>query len=237
VPQPKTLTERQLEVLGWIGASWLDDVMVGVSYRITAAALRGRGLVKIDGRGPTWSTSITDAGRALLSNWDSSNPSPLRPANGSVTEQLVADVIEAGGSLEVARRHYGGAGVDYVQRARAAERYGKVPAGKRLVVTPLSFATSRIDIIDAPTGTALELRPVPVPRMLTRARYHSAVRTFFDSADRHDISRAALPRVLRLLQALAGEADRRGFRVANERADPSSRGSRGLRRGQAPGAW
>jgi hypothetical protein len=123
-----------------------------------------------------------------------------REGNGSVTEQLVNDVIAAGGSLRVPRRSYGGEGVDYERRARLAERNGRVPAGKRLTVTSLSYRELQIDLVDAPEGTTLDLRPVPVPQHV--ARYHPVVGAFRSRSDHHEVSRAVLPRVSRILQGL-----------------------------------
>lgn len=212
VAQRKTLTDRQTIVLRWIGDDCPVGVMEGVSCRISAAALRNRGLVKISGRGPTWSAVITDEGRGYLEQVDGPTPPMRREGNGSVTEQLVNDVIAAGGSLRVPRRSYGGQGIDYERRARLAERNGRLPAGKRLTVTCLSNAELQIDLVDAPEGTTLDLRPVPVPNHVSR--YHAVVGEFRNRSDRHEVSRSVLPRVSRILQGLVLEAERRGYDVA-----------------------
>jgi hypothetical protein len=47
------LTEQQREILKWIGDGCPAGVMTDDSHRISAAALRRRGLVRITGRGPT----------------------------------------------------------------------------------------------------------------------------------------------------------------------------------------
>lgn len=185
-------------VLRWIEDDCPVGVMEGNSCRISAAALRNRGLVKISGRGPTWSAVISDAGRAYLEQVDRQTAPLRREANGSVTEQLVKDVIDAGGSLRVPRRSYRGEGIDYERRARLAERNGRVPPGKRLSVTFLPHGEMQIDMVDAPAGTTLDLRPVPVPHHV--ARYHPVVGAFRKPADRHEVSRAVLPRVSRILQ-------------------------------------
>ena len=212
VPQRETLTDRQTIVLRWIGDDCPVGVMEGNSCRISAAALRNLGLVKISGRGPTWSAVITDAGRGYLEQVDGPTPPLSREGNGSVTEQLVNDVIAAGGSLRVPRRSYGVKGVDYERRARLAERNGRVPAGKRLTVTCLPHAELQIDLVDAPEGTTLDLRPVPVPHHVSR--YHAVVGAFRNRSDRHEVSRSVLPRVSRILQGLVLEAERRGYDVA-----------------------
>jgi hypothetical protein len=52
----------------------------------------------------------------------------------SKTEQLVADVIAAGGTLSLPDETYRG-GVNWRQRTYAAQRHGKVPGGKHLTVS------------------------------------------------------------------------------------------------------
>jgi hypothetical protein len=116
--QRKTLTEKQVELLRWIAGGCPEDEVEGDSYRISAAALRNRGLITTSGRGPTWKASITSAGTAYLSQVDSPHPPIPRQANVSVTQQLVDDVIAASGALRVPQRRWGSVGgVDYEQRA------------------------------------------------------------------------------------------------------------------------
>lgn len=80
---------------------------------------------------------------------DGPDPPKPRQPNVLVTEQLVSDVIEAGGSLTLPRRRSCDPGyVDYEYRVRLAERHGKVPAGKRLRVERVSYDEIRIDLVD-----------------------------------------------------------------------------------------
>ena len=67
------LNQPQLAVLRWVADGCPDGVMDGSTHRISAAALRSRGLIRVSGRGRTWSATITDAGRAYLAS-----PSPPR---------------------------------------------------------------------------------------------------------------------------------------------------------------
>src|SRR4051812_46738926 len=101
----KTLNEKQLDVLRWIADGCPDGVFTDHSHRISAASLRARGLVTTAGRGPRWRAQITSAGREYLER--AARPGAPRPrqASVSVTQQLVDDVIAAGGSLRVPRRH------------------------------------------------------------------------------------------------------------------------------------
>jgi hypothetical protein len=85
--QRKTLTEKQVLLLRWIADGCREGILGDGYYRISAAALRNRGLVKISGRGPTWTATITKTGVKAESIWqgstlragDSEVPSGVEP--------------------------------------------------------------------------------------------------------------------------------------------------------------
>src|SRR5207245_2684145 len=144
-----------------------------------------RGLVRTSGRGLTWKATITAAGKEYLERVEGSNPPLPRQPNVSVTQQLVDDVVAAGGSLRVPRKHWNDRdGVDYERRARLAESYGKVPSGSRLVVKNASADELSIELVtDRATVTngeedeaSVTLAPVPVPMRLTK--YDPVAREF-----------------------------------------------------------
>jgi hypothetical protein len=60
------LNDAQLAVLRWIAEGSPPNVMEGHVHRLSAAALRSRGLVELSGRGRTWRVRITPEGRAYL---------------------------------------------------------------------------------------------------------------------------------------------------------------------------
>src|SRR3954452_16166386 len=99
-----SLTQKQLEVLRWIGNGCPDGAMHNDFHRISAAALKRRALVRVSGHGASWRASITDDGREYVKRADSPEAPALRQANVSVTQQLVDDVIGGGGSLRVPRK-------------------------------------------------------------------------------------------------------------------------------------
>jgi len=222
VAHRKTLNARQLAVLQWICDGCPDGPIGGISARISAGALHNRGLVKTSGRGPTWTAVITDAGRDYLDSAAKPTAPAPRQANQSVTQALVNEVIAAGGTLQVPRQDYRRPGTpDYQRRAELAERYGNVPAGKQLVVKMLNRDELQIDLIDAPEGTYRTPQPVPVPQRVSQ--YHPVVQQFRTLSQRHEISRAALPRVLHVLHGLVTEAERRGYSVASAPDTPDLR--------------
>lgn len=204
------MTEKQLEVLRWINEGCPDGVM-NEYVRISAATLRRRDLAKVSGHGASWRAVITAKGKEHLKAADGPNPPIPRQENGSVTEQLVRKVIAAGGSLRVPQKAYFDRdGVDYRRRAALARQHGKVPEGKRLDIESISPEELELRLVDDPTWAPLV--PVPVPGKVVR--YHPLVRRFKEARDRHEVSRAALPRALRILQGLVVEAERRGHDVA-----------------------
>src|SRR5207245_4749717 len=102
-------------------------------------------------------------------------------------------------------------GVNWRQRAYAAQRHGKVPACKRLSVARTK-AGFEIELLDGETGNELGAEAVPVPARLSK--YHPVAQEFRNRTSLHEVSRKALPRVLRIVHALAKEAEGRGYRIA-----------------------
>ncbi|HVW46838.1 MAG TPA: hypothetical protein VHA76_07290, partial [Solirubrobacterales bacterium] len=215
-------------------------VFEGEGHKVSAAALRARGLVRIRGRGQTWNAELTDRGRAFLDGSAASRPtSPRsRPARlpatdrgphpsstrvldrpSSKTEQLVADVIAASGRLALPDETAKG-GVNWRQRAYAAQRHGKVPDGKRLVVSR-GREGFVIELKDGLTGNELGAEEIHVPARLTK--YHRVARQFRDHTDLQQISRKALSRALRIIHALAVEIERRGHQIECANAPPTDR--------------
>ncbi len=77
-PQHYTLNAIQVKVLQWIADGCPENVMVGSAHRVSAAALRSRGLIRIKERGRTWRASITTAGTQHLKRLDGSPPKGTR---------------------------------------------------------------------------------------------------------------------------------------------------------------
>jgi len=211
VAQRKALTEQQITLLRWVAAGCPNGEAEG-SYRISAAALRRRGLITTSGRGPAWSAAITPKGREYLARAGSPEPPIRRQRKVPVTQQLVDDVVAAGGSLRVPRRRAGDpAYIDYRRRAGFAKRFGKVPDGKRLEVIEIGEELE-IRLVDAlETIGRVELDEVAVPSRIER--YHPAAERFRDDQGRHEVSRGQLQRAVRIVHAIAREAERRGWSV------------------------
>jgi hypothetical protein len=169
------LNSTQLELLSWVARGCPDNVYEGYSHRISAAALQTRGFLKITGRGPSWQAQLTPRGAALLelpkpAPRTQVEPGSMRKANSpkpadrqrarapSKTEELIADLIAAGGLLRVPYWRREGE-PDYRQRAIAAQRFGKVPPDKRLVMEHISGGELEIRLEEPlPGGTPLPWR-------------------------------------------------------------------------------
>jgi hypothetical protein len=102
--------------------------------------------------------------------------------------------------------------VDWEQRVRLAQQHRKVPRGKRLTARRVD-GELEIRLEEALAGTDVPLLPIAVPQRVTRL--HPVAQRFRDDTAKHLVSRAQLPRCVRILHALATEAERRGFTVAN----------------------
>lgn len=146
---------------------------------------------------------------------DSAAVRPLPP-----TEQLVADVVAAGGRLVVQADQGHMLEERTKELVRNANRYGKTPPGKRMRLDlirepgdkwwtlPRRFA---VVLEDGPAGTDAELEPVPVPDEVRR--YHPAITALRKGTPKSLL--AVDGRRWRILHGLAIEAERRGYTVTN----------------------
>jgi hypothetical protein len=98
------------------------------------------------------------------------------------------------------------------RRVALEDRGGWLPDAKRLVLHRLPDGELAIALLDIPIAeVAPEVPQVAIPQRV--ARYHPVVRWIRDRPERHEVSRAQLPRALRLLQGPIAEAEGRGYAV------------------------
>jgi hypothetical protein len=55
----KALTQRQANILGWIGEGCPERDWPNYTHRTTAKVLQAQGLVKVKGHGPGWRATVT----------------------------------------------------------------------------------------------------------------------------------------------------------------------------------
>jgi len=130
----------------------------------------------------------------------------------SVTEQLIADVIAAGGELHV-ERSYGRGGVNWESRVASAIRFDKVPEGKLLVVDRgKSWSDLVIRLQDPPEWMTVALAPIAVADSLRRP--HQVVTALKVPDSRLSVTSSMKNRALRLIQGLVKAAEERGYVVS-----------------------
>lgn len=222
--------------------------MTGTTHKTTAVALQNRRLATVTKKRGIWKAEPTPAGRHFAAHgsypdghWRSTSADqtftptppprakPQRPVTGlRPTEQLVADVVAAGGRLELAD-------IDpsyYDNLVRSANRHGKVPAGQRLEFSG-GWRKAAVTLTGEPIPAAEEAHEaakpiieVPVAEQLRRL--HPAVASARQDKTRLAFKGPVRNRALRVLDALAKEAVRRGYEVS--RAEVNPRGYRGSSR-------
>lgn len=217
--QRKSLTQAQLDLLEWIADGCPDGVMEGFDHRVSAAALRRRGLVRTTGRGATWQATIAEAGKEYLARSKKPGAELPRQANVSVTEELIRNAEAAGGVLRVKQEH-GPGSINWSARVRATIEHGKVPAGKKL---SCRWNDGEVEIRLDDLAPGLDPRLISVPVSERVARYHPVVKRFRVASERIEVSRAQLGRASRILQAIVLAAEERGWSVRNVEAGEEPR--------------
>jgi hypothetical protein len=232
-PRPP-LNPRQLEVLQWISDGCPPNTMSGDTHKLSAQALKNRRLVTVSKRGGVWIATVTDAGAYYLAHdrypnghWrDPAKPEVWTPRRHTATalvieprerptdnssapralptEQLVTDVNEAGGTLQVEQSD---SSPNYEALVRSAIRFGKTPEGLFLLIDHgARWGHFTIRLQAPPIWLALDMPEIAVLRALRRP--HPIVTALVS------ITKPASSRALRLLHALALAAEQRGYIVS-----------------------
>lgn len=126
----------------------------------------------------------------------------------SPTEQMIADLIAHDGELKIPRPER----KSYEGRIAAAIRFGKVPEGKRLVTDGFPWSDNfAVRLEDAPEWLNAQLDPIDVPTALRKP--HPVVASLQTRDSMLRVDRSLKHRALLIVQALAVEAERRGYSV------------------------
>jgi hypothetical protein len=122
---------------------------------------------------------------------------------------LIAELIAAGGRI-VVQREYRAGGPNWPARIASAARSKQLPADKYIAY---GWCQGGIEIVlkDIPAWRTEALAPIAVSERLTNPL--PAVTSVRDGNRPLPLTKAALPRALRLLQALFTECERRGYKV------------------------
>ena len=130
------------------------------------------------------------------------------PKRESVSAQLIADILAAGGELVIDTRTDK---TNYRARISRAIRAGRVPAGKLLTSSHTrNWYELVIRLGDPPAWMIADLAAIPVPGTLRRPL--PLIAALRDDADCLPMKAAVRNRALRLVQALAAAGAARGYR-------------------------
>lgn len=217
----KPLTEGQLAVLRWVAEGrpkgFYDE---GYEHRITARALERRGLVKVQGRGHSWTAALTVGGRYYLDH-EEYEPSPglepepdrhqrtrtARPTpEPAPIDDLVGQLRAAAGVL----RLDGPTDVDRVSYRLAAEdarATGVLAFNERLKISGTKRGPLVVELLQTADAdeSAIAVPSEPDPQ-------NAAVRAA--KTRLNNVSDATRSRALTLIQAIADECAVRGWSMA-----------------------
>lgn len=207
VTSSKALNALQQEVLEWIAAGTPPREWPDYTHRTTARALQNRGLVRVRGRGPTWTAEITDKGRDAITA-PRTGPSEPERLHASVSE-LLDQLATGDGQLRVPdpspelRAAY--------RRAIAATAIGQLPEGKRLRHRGRDRGDLVIELTDSADISNEPPLPIPIPDACDPDM--PIIQFMQEHPDALPVSVNSRGRALRLVQALADECMRRGHRI------------------------
>jgi hypothetical protein len=199
-------------------------VYEGTSYRTSARTLHNRGLIRIEGRGPTWTAKITAEGSRLLKEQSrrvdaerererreeearAEREHELQRLRARAMEVLEA-VTAAGGRLDlnadISERE-----IEQMEACLAKE--GQLPHGQRLGHEPVQMDPDLgvTAYLEPDFSTLTPLRTFKIPQQLRSP--HPSVTTFQDK--RLHVSRTQIPRAARYLQGLILAANEMGWKV------------------------
>ena len=130
-----------------------------------------------------------------------------------LAENLVAEVLAAGGTIEAYDRLAG----DFGHRVVAASKNApNLPSGKQLRIRDHFLPSRPREVyLDEDFTVRVNEQPVPVPERV--ARLHPVAASYRQDADRQEVSKDSLTRATHIVHALAGEAQRRGHDVTSPR--------------------
>ena len=217
-----TLTGPQIAVLRWIAAGCPDGVYADYAHRLSARALENRGLVRIWGRGKSWRAETTSNGTAAvesLAGVSTDVPADISSVVPSPVDLLLTRAVDAGAPLDVGSEFTR----DELQRlTHEALKSPARPHAKRLSYKSTDgWRNTQFRVSLTPYfEDTVELRPVPVPEH--PGKLHPLARSLREDKE-VGFSREHLTRAVRILHALAVEAEQRSMNVSRPRADAALR--------------
>lgn len=229
------LSERQVRVLQWVADGCPAEVGADSSFKLTVYALADRGLVRVDRHRHSWSAAVTEGGRHYLETgtYDSQTdekgaatgsdkgrrvraPSKRdqrsRPRFQVSAADLVTELQSNEGTLTVQDPNLEVRSA-YRSAISLATTGGVVPEGYVLRYSGRDHGDLLIRLVphDEAAPVRIPLPAIGIPTNLDGA--HDVVRNLRDNhPDLLDVGDSARPKALLILQAIAEECERRGYR-------------------------
>jgi hypothetical protein len=220
---PILLNRKQVEVLEWIRNGCPGNIFTsGYEHRIIARALERRGLIDINGRGPTWSAVVTAAGKEWQDSGSEQHVFGVVPADKvdpqmhidlhpaeTEADRLIAKVQEADGRLLLPEDR--NVEQTHERLVRMSLKSTARPKGKKLQIIPTGKwgQGPKAIVFTEHFDDHVEARPVPVAERISK--YHPAVKAFLADREWRYVTNEYVPRAGRILQAVVTEATRRGI--------------------------
>ncbi len=234
------LNPAQLEVLAWVRDGCTDGIYTGWSHRITARALHNRGLVTVQGHGPAWKASLTDAGAAYLdteerppaaptpqagspnpvgaAECESSRTTSAPPRTPKSKQPQTTKPLRPVDQLMAALRDADGNLIliapseqrRYRQLVSSAKRSGRIPDGMQITVEWRQSNEYVVVLAPRPAWEVRVLDPLPVP---SRLHDPSDVTTALSESETFQVAGPPRKRALRLVEALVSAARQREMTV------------------------
>lgn len=218
------LNERQHAVLSWVSQGCPSGFWPDSTYKVSAQALRCRGLIKVTKRRGYWNAEITDKGRQYLADTrigprDHDAEAPEAPEDLATrrpqskpktrtnhTDQLLEELAANNNHL-IKATESGPHAVNWASRISAARQSGKIPHTQELRGKH-TYNGYEISLVDIPAWRLAEPTPIAVPVRLTRP--HPVV-TALQHPQRMGLTKSIHNRALRLIQALVTDAESKGY--------------------------
>lgn len=237
----RIVSERQLEVLRWIGAGCPDRSWPDETHKLSARALANRGLAVVGRREGAWTAVITPEGEHYLEHGayparvESAKPrsaKPVRPKRR--TRRATSDTAAPGPRLTVVQRAHGPrrptdgdlllgrllSSGEPVLLASEEEQsaFGDIsksnpapPPGQMIREVRVDWMRHYAVLIEDPYALT-RAQPVVVPKRLTKA--HQVARAYRDAPDFQCVFKAHLGRAVRIVHALALALKEVGIQLA-----------------------
>ena len=217
----QALQSRRLAVVSRRGGRWAAEItddgrhyLRHGDYPSTASRPRTSRLVVSDaavpasGQAPRQRPQPADKAPAPIKTLAvEKKAKPVPPPNQG--DRLIADLVAAGGRI-VVKQEYGVGAANWSARITSASRSKHLPDGKYV---SSGWCRDGLEILlkDVPAWRTEVLDPITIPERLTNP--HAIVAAFRDGKRELPLTKAVMPRALRLAQAMLVEAEHRGYKT------------------------